>query len=99
MYTRMFGLQCLHFQQTSTMTTRVAFNLQIKGFCNCKGHMKKLKKALGKLNDVKLLEVDTEMGMFIILTTSATGPDAIKGALKGPFSKKKIILSQKVVRI
>ncbi|KAJ0465743.1 hypothetical protein HanRHA438_Chr14g0675591 [Helianthus annuus] len=65
--------------------------LQIDQFPNREGSIKKVKKALGvgKLDDVKLLEMDPEMGLFIISTTR--DPDAIKRAIEIPFPEKKII--------
>ncbi|KAJ0705071.1 hypothetical protein HanPI659440_Chr14g0569541 [Helianthus annuus] len=65
--------------------------LQINQFPNREGSIKKVKKALGvgKLDDVKLLEMDPEMGLFIISTTR--DPDAIKHAIEIPFPEKKII--------
>ncbi|KAI3793347.1 hypothetical protein L1987_35964 [Smallanthus sonchifolius] len=76
------------------MTTPMRFTLQIGPFCNCKGCRKKVKEALGKLDDVKLLEMDPEMGKLIFLTTAH--PDAIKDAINDLFPKRKIILSHEI---
>ncbi|KAI3799827.1 hypothetical protein L1987_35131 [Smallanthus sonchifolius] len=70
-------------------TAPMTIALQIDRFCNCDGCIRKVKKALGKFDDAKLLEMDPEMGLFMILAT--THPDAIKCAIKRPFPNKEII--------
>ncbi|KAI3793344.1 hypothetical protein L1987_35961 [Smallanthus sonchifolius] len=80
-----------NLQQTSTMTTPMTITLQIDQFCNCKGCIRKVKKTLSKLGDVKLLAMGVDIGTFTILTTNH--PKEIKYTLKHVFPKKNIILS------
>ncbi|KAI3799829.1 hypothetical protein L1987_35133 [Smallanthus sonchifolius] len=74
------------------MTAPMRITLQIDPFCNCKGCIRKVKKALSKLGDVKLLAMGLDIETFTILTTNH--PEEIKYALKHVFPKKNIILSQ-----
>ncbi|KAC9644522.1 hypothetical protein R6Q59_008913 [Mikania micrantha] len=76
------------------MKTPMTITVQIDQFCNCEGCIKKVKKAVGKPNDVKFLAMDPDMGKFRILTT--VDPNTIKRNLNNMFSKKNIIVSQEI---
>lgn len=65
--------------------------IQIDKFCNCEGCIKKVKKALRKLDDVTLLTMDPDIGKFTIKTTKH--PQVIEHALKQPFPKRNITMS------
>lgn len=76
------------------MITSSTIVVHINPFCKCEGHIKEMKMALGKLDDVKFLSMDLENGKYTILTTHH--PEAIKYALKNAFPKKDINVSQEL---
>ncbi|CAH1424434.1 unnamed protein product [Lactuca virosa] len=80
----------LTYSPTSTMVIPKTIILQIDQFCNCDGCIQKVKNTFCELGGVKLLEMNPEIGKFIISTTKHS--DVIKYALERTFSKKKVIL-------
>ncbi|MFS8012692.1 hypothetical protein Hanom_Chr14g01323821 [Helianthus anomalus] len=79
------------------MTIPATIDVHMDPFCNCKGCIEKVKKALGKLDDVILLAMDPNIGIFTILTTKH--PQLIEYALKHSFPRKNITLSQETSHV
>ncbi|KAJ9540065.1 hypothetical protein OSB04_026571 [Centaurea solstitialis] len=79
-----------------TNTTRMTIFLQIIGFHNCQGCMRKVRIALRKIGGVELVELDPETGN-VTVTTTTKHPEEIRYALERKMKKKVVIMSREIV--